>query len=162
TASDVGFDSFRNNLTSIVAIAKAHGAKTMLISQAMDRADLNHDGSRQLQWDSMDRMGRILLKVSQDTGAGYCEARAVMEQAFAKVSAETQAKEGRSEKLLASSDPAQLASSDPAQIEEGRKLWMEFSREGVFTKEVHLTDNGANILGRAIADSILAGDYLPK
>lgn len=154
TVSDVGFDSFRDNLTSIVAIAKAHGAKTMVISQAMDRADLNKDGSRQLQWDSMDRMGRILLKVSQDTGAGYCEARAVLEQAFAKVTPEIQAKEARSKELL--------ASSDPALVEEGRKLWMEFSREGVFTGDVHLTDNGADILARAIADSILAGDYLPK
>ncbi len=151
--SDVGFDSFRNNLTSIAAVASAHGAKTMMISQAMDRADIKAS-SRQLQWDSMDRLGRILLKVSQDMGAGYCEARAVLEQAFAKVSPETQAKEVRSKELM--------ASSDPAEVEEGRKLWMEFSREGVFTGDVHLTDNGADILARAIADSILAGDYLPK
>jgi lysophospholipase L1-like esterase len=151
--SPVGFDAYKNNLTSIVAIAKAHGAKTMLISQAMDRADLKV-GSRQLQWDSMDRMGRILLKVSQDTGAGYCEARAVMEQAFAKVSPETQAKEVRSKDLM--------RSSDPAEVQAGRDLWMEFSREGVFTGDVHLTDNGANILAEAIAQSILKGDYLPK
>ncbi|MDF1839385.1 MAG: GDSL-type esterase/lipase family protein [Planctomycetota bacterium] len=151
--SPVGFDSYRNNLTSIVAVAKSHGAKTMLISQAMDRADIKVP-SRQLQWDSTDRLGRIQLKVSQDTGAGYCEARPVLEQAFAKVSAETQAKEVRSKELM--------RSSDPSEVEEGRKLWMEFSREGVFTGDVHLTDNGANILAEAIAQSILKGDYLPK
>jgi hypothetical protein len=151
--SPVGFQSFENNLKHIVAVAQSHGAKTMLISQALDREDIKA-GSRQLQWDSMDRMGRILLKVSQDTGVGYCEARAVMEQAFAQVTPEIQAKEVRSKELL--------RSSDPAEVEEGRKLWMEFSREGVFTGDVHLTDNGARILAGAVAQSILTGDYLPK
>ncbi|MCA9003088.1 MAG: SGNH/GDSL hydrolase family protein, partial [Planctomycetes bacterium] len=151
--SPVGFESFARNLTNIVATARTQGARTLFITQALDREDIKA-GSRQLQWDSMDRMGEILLKVAQDTGAGFCDARPIMEQAFAQVTPETQAKEVRSKELL--------RSTDPAQVEEGRRLWMEFSREGIFTGDVHMTDHGADTLARTIAHSILIGDYLPE
>lgn len=37
---------------------------------------------------------------------------------------------------------------------------MRFSREGIFTGEVHLTDHGADLLASTVAKTIFAAGYL--
>lgn len=151
--ADTGFDSFRRNLTSIVAIAKAHGADVMLISQGCDREDIRVTGSHQAQWDAMDRMGTILQEVAHRAGAGFCDARPVLEQAFAALPPEVEAKRIEAQALLRNKDNL----ADQAR---GKALWLEFSREGIFTGDVHLTDRGADLLAQTVADTIFLAQYL--
>ena len=150
---DTGFNSFARNLKSIVAIAKAHGADVMLISQGCDREDIRATGSFQAQWDALDRMETITRDVAHSAGAGFCDARPVLEQAFANLAPEVEAKQVEAQKLLRNKDSAE----DQA---EGKRLWLEFSAEGIFTGDVHLTDHGADLLAKTIADTIFLAKYL--
>ncbi|MEZ6021303.1 MAG: SGNH/GDSL hydrolase family protein [Planctomycetota bacterium] len=59
------------------AVARAHGAQVMYITQGCDRADMGA-GSKQLQWDGMDRMGEILKTVAHETSSAFCDARPVL------------------------------------------------------------------------------------
>ncbi|MCA9639537.1 MAG: SGNH/GDSL hydrolase family protein [Myxococcales bacterium] len=149
---DQGFENFRRNLRSIASVARGVGANVMLITQGCDRQDMGA-GSKQLQWDAMDRMGDILRESAHELGAGFCDARPVLEDAFARVSPEVQALEAESQMLLRSKD-------SPEDQARGLELWMRFSREGIFTGEVHLTDHGADLLASTVAKTIFAAGYL--
>ena len=148
----MGFDTFRRNLRSIAAVSKANGAQVLLITQGCDRKDIQM-GSSQEQWDAMDRMGTILQESAHELGLGYCDARPHLENAFKEVPAEVQALEQQSKALLRNKD----SETDQAK---GLELWMRFSKEGIFTGDVHLTDRGADLLARTIADTIVAAGYL--
>ncbi len=150
---DTGFHSFGRNLRSIVAVAKAHGADVMLISQGCDREDIRVMGSHQAQWDALDRMGQIIQETAHSAGAGFCDARPVLEQAFAALPPEVEAKRVESQELLRNQD------SEEAQAR-GKQLWLEFSAEGIFTGDVHLTDRGADLLAQTVADTIFLAEYL--
>ena len=150
---DTGFDSFGRNLRSIVAVAKAHGADVMLISQGCDREDIRVTGSYQEQWNALDRMGRIIQETAHSAGAGFCDARPVLEQAFAALPPEVEAKRVEAQNLLRNKDDAE-------NMARGKALWMEFSQEGIFTGDVHLTDRGADLLAKTVADTIFLAKYL--
>jgi len=79
TDLNLGFDSFRRNVVSIVAIARAHGADAMLVTQAVRMGDFERFGSSDAQKAGFDRMTRILGEIANERSVPYCDARAVLE-----------------------------------------------------------------------------------
>jgi len=79
-----GFESFRRNLTSIQAIAKAHGAQVLLVTQGCDERDIKAK-SRDMQIAGMRRMSGILEEVAREQGLLFTDAKTEME---AKAAAE--------------------------------------------------------------------------
>ncbi|MEZ5974473.1 MAG: SGNH/GDSL hydrolase family protein [Planctomycetota bacterium] len=152
--ADLGFENFARNLKSIHAVARAHGAQVMYITQGCDRADMGA-GSKQLQWDGMDRMGEILKTVAHETSSAFCDARPVLETAFAQVPAEVQQLEKDATPLLGKA-------KDTEDYRRGVELWQRFTQEGIFTGEVHLTDRGADLLARTVADTIFLAAILER
>lgn len=76
---DLGFHSFRRNLVSIVALARAHGCEVLLTTQGTRMGDFERFGSSDLQKQGFERMTRILGEVANERGVPYCDARSVLE-----------------------------------------------------------------------------------
>ena len=150
--SDVGFDSFRRNLRSIHAIARSAGAEVMFISQACDREDIL-SGSRKEQWQAMDRMTQILQESAHKLGAAYCDAAPALEVASKALAPEVEALQQQSKELAKNVD----STEDQAKAD---ALWMRFSKEAIFTGEVHLTDRGADLLAQTVAQTIRMAGFL--
>jgi lysophospholipase L1-like esterase len=119
-----GFANFRRNLVSIIELARAHGAFTALVTQAMDASDLDGASSKQLQLDGIDRMTGILRSVAQEREALLIDARTVLE-----------------------------AESARQREQEGV--------DRIFAHEVHLLDEGSDLLARTIAERLLAESVFP-
>ena len=79
-----GFVSFRRNLTSIQAIARAHGARVLLVTQGCDERDIKAK-SRDMQIAGMRRMTGILEEVARQQELLFTDAKTEME---AKAAAE--------------------------------------------------------------------------
>ena len=114
---ELGFQSLQRNLTSMVAVARAHGARVAFVTEGMRYADLDKLPSRDTQvWG----MGRA-LEVLRSTGAALdvpvIEAADVLEGQAA----------------------AQRA---------------EQGVDRIFTDEVHLTDEGADLLARTLDQAL--------
>lgn len=107
-----GFENFRRNLVNIEAIARAHGADVMFVTQACDDRDLGAP-SAPAQIAAMARMTEILGEVAQERDVHLVDAKTDMERKGA---------------------------------EEG---WDKY-----FTQEVHLTDDGCNLLALLIGGPI--------
>lgn len=112
TPAETGFESFRRNLINIQALAKAHGADVMFVTQGCDDRDIGAP-SRDAQIAAMDRMTAILGEVARDYDVHLVDAKTDMENKAAQ---------------------------------EG---WDRY-----FTKEVHLTDAGCELLALLIAGPI--------
>lgn len=79
TDSDLGFEAYRRNLMNIAALARAHGAEVLFVTEACRMGDLDRFGSAQLQRAGYERMTQTLKDVAQQRGVPLCDARAVLE-----------------------------------------------------------------------------------
>lgn len=79
TDPELGFASFRRNLVSIIAVARAHGSEVLLATEAMRVGDFDRFGSRELQRAGYERMTRIIGEVANERSAPFCDVRAVVE-----------------------------------------------------------------------------------
>lgn len=122
--SPVGFRNFKRNLISITAIARAHGAKVLFGTQALDEGDITSPKSGANQKRSMRLMTKILNEVAASQKVPIVDAERVLEEA-------------------------------------ARKQVEEKGEESIFTWEVHLTDEGADLLARTFADRIEAEGFIP-
>ncbi len=149
-----GFESFERNLILLQAVVKARGAQVMLVTQGCDRDDIQAK-SRVNQFRAMDYMGGIIKSVAGQHELLLCDARPVLEAAWAATP----------EELRGTSDGAIKKLMNDKSSEEnrkrGREQWARLHAEGIFTGEVHLTDRGADLLATTIADAIMAADLLP-
>ncbi|QDV05451.1 GDSL-like Lipase/Acylhydrolase [Planctomycetes bacterium Poly30] len=88
---DTGFINFQRNLVSILAIAQAHGAQPVLMTQAMYSKDPESDhlthGRTRLA--AQQRMTEIVRAVAQERGVPLVEIEPDLEAAAAKQVAET-------------------------------------------------------------------------
>lgn len=86
TPSPQGFANFQRNLVSMVAVARAHGARIAFATQANDWSDFGgmSELSRSAQRDGMAHMTEILRTVAQDQGVLLVDAQAALEQESAR------------------------------------------------------------------------------
>lgn len=116
---DEGFESFRRNLTSIVAVARAHGANVAFVTQALWSDDPDSDsfwtGRNRLR--AMFRMEGVQREVALALEVEVLDAAPVLLQAAR------------------------------AEVGSGRS-------QTHFAGDVHLTDLGATVLGRWIAQQL--------
>jgi lysophospholipase L1-like esterase len=119
-----GFRNFQRNLVSLVAVARAHGAKVLFGTQAMRFADLAGSPSRDSQTAAIQRMKGILRAVAAERGVPLVETAKIVEDEAAR----------------------QLA---------------EKGREDIFGSEVHLLDQGSDLLAKTFAEAIVANGLLP-
>ncbi len=130
-----GFSSFQRNLVSLVALARAHGARVLFATQGMDASDLDGAASKENQLRALQEMTQILRYVAEERGVPLVEAAAVLEAEAARQRREA----------AAHGDPA------PANPQEDQTI---------FSHEVHLWDEGADLLARTLAEGILAHGLL--
>lgn len=114
-----GFENFQRNLVSIVAVARAHGAVPVLLTQALwspdpDSHHLFHGKERIA---AQKRMTDIVRAVANERSVPLIEMRDALESLAA------------------------------GQITEGGK-------QTVFTNNVHLTDEGAEVFAQRLADEL--------
>jgi hypothetical protein len=123
--SPQGFANFQRNLVSIVALARAHGARVAFATQGNDWSDF--EGNTQLSIDAqkggMARMTEILRRVGEERHVLVVEAQAALEEESARRRAEGGAE--------------------------------------IFTHEVHLTDEGADLLAQVWARELLRTGLVP-
>lgn len=119
-----GFKNFQRNLVSIIAVARAHGAKVLLATQAMRFTDIAGAESREGQTAAIQRMKDIVRAVAAERQVPLVDAAPVIEAEAAR----------------------QLA---------------EKGREDIFGHEVHLLDQGADLLARTLAKGIVEQGLLP-
>ena len=130
-----GFSNFQRNLVSLVALARAHGARVLFATQGMDASDLDGAASKENQLRALQEMTQILRYVAEERGVPLVEAAAVLEAEAARQRREA-AERG---------DPA------PANPQKDQT---------VFSHEVHRWDEGADLLARTLAEGILAQGLL--
>lgn len=123
-SSPQGFKNFHRNLLSIVAVARAHGAETLLVTQALDGDDIESPKSGDNQRESMKLMSRILKNVAAEQNVPLVDAEKLLEEEAARQRAVK-------------------------------------GEENIFTWEVHLTDAGADLLARILAERILQEGWIP-
>lgn len=123
--SPQGFANFQRNLVSIIALARAHGARVALATQGNDWSDFG--GNTQLSIDAqqsgMARMTQVLREVGNERHVLVVEAQAALEEESAR-----RREAGESE---------------------------------IFTHEVHLTDEGADLLAQVWARELLRTGLVP-
>lgn len=148
---DLGFASFRRNLVSIVSIARAHGAEAMLATEAMRMGDFDRFGSRQLQRDGFERMTRIIGEVANERSVPFCDVRTPVE-----AEADRQRAESLQEALRARAEAERLGTlSEEDAKKEPRGLDRIFVRPEVGNGEVHLTDEGCELVARVFCARIV-------
>ena len=113
-----GFESFRRNLVTIQAVARAHGARVALVTQGCDTRDIQA-GSRDNQIAALERMTAILREVAGEHDLILVDAKAEMHTQSSKHGIDT-----------------------------------------YFTREVHLTDAGADLLARTIAREVIQRELI--
>lgn len=128
-AADLGFANIRRNLVSIVGTAHAHGAEVLLVTQATRMADFERFGSSQAQKDGFNRVTAMFGEVANERSVPYCDARSALE----------------------SEADRQRAAVGKDQI----FVRPDVVRPGVGNGEVHLTDEGCELLAKTIAARIL-------
>lgn len=148
---DLGFASFRRNLVNIVAIARAHGAEVLLATEAMRMGDFDRFGSRQLQRDGFERMTRIIGDVANERGVPFCDVRTPVE-----AEADRQRAESLQELLRVRAEKTRLGTlSEEEAKKEPRGLDRVFVRPEVGNGEVHLTDEGCELVARVFCARIV-------
>jgi lysophospholipase L1-like esterase len=119
-----GFESFKRNLKNITAIARAHEARVLFATQALDEGDITSPKSGHNQLKAMRLMAQILRETAAELKVPLVDAEKILEG---------EAEQQKSEK----------------------------GEENVFSWEVHLTDEGADLLARIFSEKILAEGMIP-
>lgn len=148
---DLGFANFRRNIVSIVATARAHGAEVMLATQAVRMGDFDRFGSRQLQREGFERMTRILGEVANERSVPFCDVRTPVE-----AEADRQRAESLQELLRVRAEAERLGTlSEEDAKKEPRGLDRIFVRPELANGEVHLTDEGCELVARVFCARII-------
>lgn len=148
---DLGFASFRRNLVSIVAVARAHGAEVLLATEAMRMADFDRFGSKQLQRDGYERMTRIIGEVANERSVPFCDVRKPVEAEADRQRAESLADAVR---VRAEAERTGTLTEEQAQ-REPRGFDRIFVRPEKGDGEVHLTDEGCELVARVFCARIV-------
>lgn len=125
----LGFDNIRRNLRSLVAVARAHGAEIVFVTQAIRLADLDQAPSRDMQVWGMQRVEEILREVAAASDVPLIDAAEVLEREAAR----------------------QRAAGETGPD----------GKDGVFTNDVHITDAGADLLARTVAQGLVDLGRIP-
>jgi hypothetical protein len=121
---NLGFESFRRNLVSIIGTAHAHGAEVLLVTQGTRLDDFARFGSWELQKRGFERVIRIVGEVANERSVPFCDARSVLE-----------------------------GEADRQRAAEGKdRIFVRPERKD---GEVHLTDEGCELLARTLAARIV-------
>jgi lysophospholipase L1-like esterase len=127
-----GFNNFRRNLKTMTAIARAHGAQILFATQANDREDFRQIKSGDIQLECMNAMTRIMRDVAQELGVPVAETATVLEAEATRQRME-RAKKG-------------IVPKTPEERNHDQEI---------FSGEVHLWDQGADLLARTFRDEIV-------
>lgn len=127
-----GFDNIRRNLRSIAAVARAHGAKPIFMTQAMRYSDLELAPSRDMQAWGLKRVQELLREVGAEREVPVLDIAPVIEAEAAR----------------------QLAAGETIEVK--GKL-----QDRVFTSEVHFTDAGSELMARTVAAALVGGGHVP-
>lgn len=80
---DLGFRNFFRNLVGICTLARRHGSQAVLVTQAMNAADIEEAPSKDIQLEGMRRARDILFAVAGEEKIPVIDAAAVLEAAHA-------------------------------------------------------------------------------
>ncbi len=153
--SDIGFDNYRRNLSVMMSVTTAHGAKMLLVTQAMARWHLDGTPSKNEQLDGLDRIQNIEREVSRERSIPLFECAKIIEEADEKeLQRLTQLEIERLRKLTPSQTSEELAAAAAKHV--------RVRGNGLFKNEVHPTDAGSALIGKTIAEYLLGSDLLPK
>lgn len=128
-AADLGFANIGRNVVTIIGAAHAHGAEVLLVTQATRMADFERFGSSDIQKQSFERVIAMIGKLANERSVPFCDARRVLE-----------------------------GEADRQRAAEGKdRIFVrpDVVRPGVGNGEVHLTDEGCELLAKTIAARIL-------
>jgi hypothetical protein len=123
----------------------------MLATEAMRMGDFDRFGSRQLQRDGFERMTRIIGEVANERSVPFCDVRTPVE-----AEADRQRAESLQEALRARAEAERLGTlSEEDAKKEPRGLDRIFVRPEVGNGEVHLTDEGCELVARVFCARIV-------
>ncbi len=145
----LGFANTRRNLTGIVALCRARGAKVLFATQALPRWHLDHEKSRGEQLAGFEHVLAIQHDLARDLDVPLVESGAIVEAAC---EAELRAK---IEEAVAAQPGRPRAEIEAEWKARGR-------RDLLFFQEVHPNDRGSELIARTIADYLLASPLLPR
>jgi hypothetical protein len=128
-----GFANFRRNLHDIVAVARRNGAEVLFSTQAMRFSDIRAASSFEAQKSAILRCRDELRTVGREDGVTVIDTAKLLEDALAAELAAGTLKD---------------KSGNPT--------------DDLFVGEVHPTDKGSDLIGRFIADQVLALGFIPK
>jgi hypothetical protein len=155
---DLGFETYRRNLESLVAAAKTHGVQVLIVTQPLARYHLDGAHSEAKQLAGIDRIQEIQREVGRESGAPIFECARILE-------AEVQRELDREIERQRQADP----SASPEQLEKRAKGALHPSPlptsplpNVLFRHEVHPFDFGSDRIAVTIANYLLQSDLLPK
>jgi lysophospholipase L1-like esterase len=136
-----GFENYRRNLESLIAVAERRGARVMLATQALMRWYMVPPMEcAEVQVESFDRIQRIQREVAASRGA-----------VLAETAREIEAEEARAWKA----EEARI-------LAEGGEATPELRQRLLFKNDVHPTDAGSEAIARAVAKAVLESGILPR
>jgi len=153
---DLGFATYRRNLVDLIAAARAHGVKVLLVTQPLARYHLDGAPSQGKQLAGIDRVQGIEREVGRELGVPVYELAREMD---VLVQEELDREVARQKGL----DPA---TSDDLALRRAKgtlhpsplpKVPLE---NVLFRHDVHPYDHGSAVIARKIADYLLASDLL--
>lgn len=131
-----GFDNIRRNLRSIAAVARAHGAQPIFMTQAMRYADLDEAPSRDMQAWGLERVKELKREVGAELDVPVLDIAPKIEAEAAR----------------------QLAAGEVVEIHVRGRVKIQ---DRVFTNEVHFTDAGSEFMARTVAAALVEGGHVP-
>ena len=137
--SDQGFLNFQRNLTSIVALARAHGAEVTFVTQAMWLKHIQdrNDSSFELQKTGLARMRELTFAVGKERNVQVIDAAPEIEAA---AMAQYQ------------------ASLERATTVEEKKA----ATQSLIKNEVHFSDEGSEMLAQILAKELVQKGLVPR
>jgi len=155
----LGFDNYRRNLESLLAVAAAHGARVVIATQALARYHLDGAASKESQLAGFDRIQDVQRAVAREHGVLLVDSARVVEAAIAAELA-LEVEKLRAEDGAATREVLERRAKD--RLHQERMPALAPAGGPLFKHEVHPYDAGSDLIARTIADGLLAADALPK
>ncbi len=132
-----GFDNFQRNLTSIVSVARAHGADVVFVTQAMWLDHIRGAQSFELQKKGLEKIRELTFSVAKEREVALIDAAPEIEAA-AQAELEAHRAAAKSDKERAQATQSLIA------------------------HEVHFSDAGSDLLAHVLARELVARQLLRK
>jgi lysophospholipase L1-like esterase len=154
---DQGFENYRRNLTGIVSVCRARGARVLFATQALPRWHLKDIGRRKVdssqeQLDAFERILATQREVAKSLDVPLFDSGRIVEQAV-----EQEIQERVAERLR--KEPGADAKAVETELEEAVP---NKARDLLFFSEVHPNDRGSDLIAHTIGDYLLHGDLIPR